>query len=52
MANPARALLLDTYVWIWLVNGDPVLGADALAAIERAAADGSGRRDLGVGGRR
>jgi len=41
MANPAGALLLDTHVWIWLVNGDPALGTDALAAIERAAAAGS-----------
>ena len=41
MPSPARALLLDTHVWLWLVNGDPVLGADALAAIERAAAAGS-----------
>ncbi len=41
MTNPARALLLDTYIWIWLVNGDPVLGNNALAAIERAAAAGS-----------
>ncbi len=41
MTNSARALLLDTHVWIWLVNGDAELGADALAAIERAAAAGS-----------
>ncbi|MCH8095648.1 MAG: type II toxin-antitoxin system VapC family toxin [Proteobacteria bacterium] len=41
MNNSVRGLLLDTYVWIWLVNGDPELGADALAAIERAAAAGS-----------
>ena len=34
-------LLLDTHVWIWLVNGDPALGTDASAAIERAAAAGS-----------
>lgn len=41
MPSPPRALLLDTHVWIWLVNGDPALAGEALAAIERAAAAGS-----------
>ena len=32
------AFLLDTHVWIWLMNGDPALrSSPALAAIEQAA---------------
>jgi PIN domain nuclease of toxin-antitoxin system len=38
----ARGLLLDTHVWIWLMGGDPGrLAEDALAAVERAAAEGA-----------
>ncbi|NKB66084.1 MAG: PIN domain-containing protein [Candidatus Latescibacteria bacterium] len=36
--NKARPLLLDTHVWIWLINDDPALGSGpSLARIEKAA---------------
>ena len=35
---PGPVLLLDTHVWIWLMNGDPALrGSPAVPAIEQAA---------------
>lgn len=38
---PGPLLLLDTHVWIWLMNGDPALrGSPAVPAIEQAARQG------------
>lgn len=39
--GPDAKLLLDTHVWIWLMNGDDrQLGPDMVAAIEQAASGG------------
>jgi PIN domain nuclease of toxin-antitoxin system len=39
--NVERALLLDTHVWVWLMNGDDnKLGAKVIEAIEAAADKG------------
>lgn len=32
-------ILLDTHVWLWLMNGDPSIKADALKEIQKAAND-------------
>jgi len=37
MSRSARPLLLDTHVWIWLVNGDEQLSAGIRSAIDEAA---------------
>ncbi len=38
----APRLLLDTHIWIWLMNGEPQrLGAATIDAIERAASTGA-----------
>lgn len=40
-SRPAGVLLLDTHVWLWLMNGDRALrGSPALPAIEAAAHGG------------
>lgn len=32
-------VLLDTHVWVWLLNGDPRVGRQARAAVERSLAE-------------
>ena len=42
--GPALALVLDTHVWIWMVEGnDTALSVSAVKAIEAAARDGAVR---------
>lgn len=37
---PSQDLLLDTHVWIWLVNGDATLGPRSQAALTAASVQG------------
>ncbi|HIJ64447.1 MAG TPA: type II toxin-antitoxin system VapC family toxin [Candidatus Hydrogenedentes bacterium] len=35
-------ILLDTHIWVWWVQGDPLLGEGGLAALDRQASEGIG----------
>lgn len=40
MDRQAQISILDTHVWLWLMEGDPGIGAEVIGALEHAASVG------------